>query len=111
MAKGSVTALTHLDLSGAFDTVDHTILLDRLNVQYEISELALGWLKSYLSGITYSVKVGSTLSHPAVLQYGAPSAPSLVHFSFLSTQTQLFQSFTLTVALTIISMPMTHSNT
>ena len=43
MAKGSVTALTLLDLSATFDTIDHTILLDRLNVHYGISELALGW--------------------------------------------------------------------
>ena len=70
MAKGSITALTLLDLSAAFDTIDHTILLDRLNVYCGISLLALGWLKSYLSGRTHSVKVGSTLSHPAVLQYG-----------------------------------------
>ena len=46
MAKGSVTALTLLDLSTAFDTIDHTILLDRLNVYYGISELALGSFKS-----------------------------------------------------------------
>ena len=41
MAKGSVTALTLLDLSTAFDTIDHTILLDRLNVYYGLSELTL----------------------------------------------------------------------
>ena len=70
MAKGSVTALTLLDLSATFNTIDHTILLDRLNVYYEISELALGWFKSYLLGRTHSVKLGSTLSHPAALQYG-----------------------------------------
>ena len=77
MAKGSVTALTLLDLSATFDTIDHTILLDRLNVYYGISELALGWFKSYLSGRTPSVKVGNTLSHPAVLQYGIPQGSVL----------------------------------
>ena len=77
MAKGSVTALTLLDLSAAIDTTDHTILLDRLNVYYGISELALGWFKSYLSGRTHSVKVGSKLSHPAALQYGVPQGSVL----------------------------------
>ena len=77
MAKGSVTALTLLDLSAAFDTIDHTILLDRLNVPYGIGELALGWFKSYLPGRTHSVKVGSTLSHPAVLNYGVPQGSVL----------------------------------
>ena len=77
LAKGSVTALTLLDLSATLDTIDHTILLDRLNVYYGISELALGWFKSYLSGRTHSVKVGNTLSHPAALQYGIPQGSSL----------------------------------
>ena len=77
MAKGSITALTLLDLSATFDTIDHTILLDRLNVYYGISELALGGFKSYLSGRTHSVKIGSTLSHPAVLHYGVPQGSVL----------------------------------
>ena len=77
MAKGSLTALTLLDLSTAFNTIDHTILLDRLNGYYGISELALGWFKSYLSGRTHSVKVGSTFSHPVALQYGVPQGSVL----------------------------------
>ena len=83
MTKGSVTPLTLLDLFAAFNTIDNTILLDRLNLYYGISGLAFGWFKSYLSGRTYSVKVGSTLSHPAALQYGFPQCSVLgpVHFS------------------------------
>ena len=82
MAKGAVTALTLLDLSATFDTIGHTIILDRLNVYYGISELALGWFKSYLSGRTHSVKVRSTLSHPAVLHYGVPQGSVLVPILF-----------------------------
>ena len=77
VAEGSVTALTLLDLSTTFNTIDHTILLDRLNVYYGISELALGWFKSYLSGWTRLIKVGSILSHPAALQYGIPQGSVL----------------------------------
>ena len=72
MAKWSVTALALLNLSAAFDTIDHTILLDRLNAYYGISELALGWFKSYPSERTHSVKVGSSFSYPTVLQFGVP---------------------------------------
>ena len=105
MAKGSVTALALLNLSAVFDTINHTILLYRLNVYYGISELALGWFKSYLSGRTHSVKVGRTLLHPAVLHYGVPQGSIF----FPSTLTQLAQLFTLTVVSTTISMPMTLS--
>ena len=84
MAKGSVTALTLLDLSAVFDTIDHTILLDRLNVYYGNSELALGWFKAYPSGRTHLVKVGNTLSHPAALQYGVPQGSILLSNSVLS---------------------------
>ena len=111
MAKGSVTALTLLDLSAAFDTIDHTISLDRLNGYFGISGLALGWFNSYLSGRTHLVKVGSTLSHPVGLQYGVPqgcvlgsilfslytnSISSIIHFHstikyhFYANDTQLY---------------------
>ena len=77
MAKGSVTALSLLDLSPAFNTIDHTLLLDRLNGYYGISELGLGWFKLYLSGRTHSVKVGSTLSYPVAFQYVVPQGSVL----------------------------------
>ena len=51
--------------------------LDRLNGYYGISELAFGWFKSYLSGRTHSVKVGSTLSNPVALQHRVPQGSVL----------------------------------
>ena len=69
MAKGSVTALSLLATS---DTINHIILIDRLDVYFWITEPALGWLNSYLSRRTHSVKVGNTLSHPAALHFGDP---------------------------------------
>jgi hypothetical protein len=38
-----------LDLSAAFDTIDHTIMLNRLRTSAGISEKALDWFQSYLS--------------------------------------------------------------
>ena len=72
MSEGSTTALTLLDLSAAFDTIDHSILFHRLHDCYGINGLALSWFESYLSDRTQSVKVGSVLSHPMVLKFGVP---------------------------------------
>ena len=52
--------------------IEQNILFKRLHTFYEISELALGWFKSYLLERTHLVKVGNTLSHPAEFQFGIP---------------------------------------
>ena len=49
MEKGRVTELTLLDLSAAFDKIDHRTLISRLSSWYGISGTALDWFTSYLS--------------------------------------------------------------
>ena len=48
-SRGSSSVLVLLDLSAAFDTIDHAILLKRLNQLYGLSDTSLNWIKTYLT--------------------------------------------------------------
>lgn len=69
--------LVLLDLSAAFDTIDHDKLFYQLQHRLGISERALQWFRSYLSGRTQAVSVGSECSRPAELRYGVPQGSVL----------------------------------
>ena len=58
--RGDVAALVLLDLSAAFGTVDHDILLQHLSLTYGISDAAHAWLRSYLSRRSQYVRCGSS---------------------------------------------------
>ena len=53
--SGLVSALCLLDLTAAFDTVDHDLLLLRLERQFGLRDVTLLWFRSYLSGRSYRV--------------------------------------------------------
>ena len=74
MDKGEVTALTLLDLSAAFDTIDHATLTDDW---YGISGQAQLWFSSYLQIRHQSVKIEDTFSDKVILSYGVPQGSVL----------------------------------
>ena len=61
--------LALLDLSAAFDTLEHPILLQRLETTFGISDTVLHWFASYLEGREQSVMVDNVLSSPSPLQF------------------------------------------
>jgi len=58
----NLAMLTLLDLSAAFDSVDHVTLLQRLQTTYGIIDMAIKWFKSYLSGRKQHVSTSSSSS-------------------------------------------------
>ena len=69
--------LALLDLSAAFDTIDHGILLKRLETRFGVTGTALDWFRSYLIGRTQSVVVNGSSSEPKELLYGVPQGSVL----------------------------------
>ena len=75
--NGDLAALALLDLSAAFDTVDHDILLRRLRVSFGTDGVALQWFRSYLGGRTQFIKYRGCRSPEALVRYGVPQGSVL----------------------------------
>ena len=64
--------LVLLDLSAAFDTKDHVILLKRLQKRYGVHGSAIAWFKSYITDRTQSVTINNKVSDKLPLNFGVP---------------------------------------
>ena len=72
MEQSQIMTVVLLDLSTAFDTVDHDILLSILNKQFGICGKALEWFNSYLRPRFFKVKIGKDYSQPQQLHFSVP---------------------------------------
>ena len=91
MNTQEVTLLVMLDLSAAFDTVNHKILLTRLNKELGICGSALEWFKSYLAKRGQRVYIDGSLSERFSLKCGVPQGSCLGPLLFLIYTSKLFK--------------------
>ena len=75
--QDQVSLLALLDVSAAFDTVDHGILLERLSTSYGLTGTAFAWLESNITGRVQVIHVGGRQSSPAMVHFGVPQGSVL----------------------------------
>ena len=84
MDRGLLSGVLFLDLKKAFDTVDHHILLSKLEL-CGIKGTSLKWFESYLSGRNQICSVNSRISSVKQLKCGVPQGSNLGPFYFYCT--------------------------
>ena len=76
--------LVLLDMSEAFDTIDHGIMLSRLRDRFGISGTALKWFESCMENRTQNIQVHDTVSEEQTVAFGDPQGSVLGPLMFIS---------------------------
>jgi hypothetical protein len=82
MDKVNLNIAVFVDLKKAFDTVDHTILLNKLKYYGFIGD-ELKWIQSYLSNRSQKCFINGVPSNPGIMKCGVPQGPILGPLLFL----------------------------
>ena len=82
MERGEMTGTVFIDLSKAFDSVNHEIILDKLE-KSNMSSSVINWFKSYLYERSQSVTVGGNISKSLPLNTGVPQGSILGQLLFI----------------------------
>ena len=84
-----ISVLLLLDLSAAFDTIEHEILLSRLSHDFGIRGTALNWFRSYLSDRIQYVLIDDQKPRETTLDFGVPQGSVLCPVLFILCKTPL----------------------
>ena len=88
--RRELVVIVSMDLSKAFDVIQHDLLLAKLKA-YGVGEGSCALLKNYLSGRRQRVKIGDTLSNWAGTRRGVPQGSVLQSMFFNIFINDLFQ--------------------
>ena len=82
--SGKIQILTALDMSAAFDTLDHATLLHRLEHTFSLSGFVISWIRSYLTNRSSFVKIYSSTSPSTTISTGVLQGSVLGPILFIS---------------------------
>ena len=97
-----LTAIVCLDLSAAFDTVNHSILKTGMEHYFGFNHTALQWLSSYISNRLFSVNIGGSFSHAHTITFSVPQGRILgpaLFSCYVSTLPQVIKQTSNTMIL------------
>ena len=90
------TTMVALDLSAAFNTVNHRILLEVLYKYYGIQGVALQWIKSYLANRQFRVQIEDKFFEVKTIDFSVPQGSILgpiLFTCYASTLQELFTNY------------------